>query len=95
MSLHPHHSQYKYAKGQMVTILQVVCATQVDLHIRQAAAIHFKSVVVKDWDEEDRGEHEGEPVSRWEPPRICLFASQQARRCRRSHPDVRSPLRRA
>lgn len=47
--------QYKYVKGQMVTILQVVCASQVDLHIRQAAAIHFKGVVTKDWDEEDRG----------------------------------------
>ena len=40
----------------MVNLLQVVVASQVDLSMRQSAAIHLKNVVVREWDEDNRGE---------------------------------------
>jgi len=43
-------TQYSYAKGHVVGLMQVAVAAQAELPMRQAASIHFKNLVGKAWD---------------------------------------------
>ena len=43
-------TQYAYSKGHVVGLMQVACAPQAELSMRQAASIHFKNLVAKGWE---------------------------------------------
>ena len=47
-------TQFSYAKGHVVGLMQVAVAAQAELPMRQAASIQFKTLVGKGWD--PRGE---------------------------------------
>lgn len=43
-------AQFQHSPGQLVNLLRVAVADEVDMGTRQAAAISFKNLVRKDWE---------------------------------------------